>query len=362
MRTAFHAIAVVVALLVTACASTPNQEKHETVFYPALPQQPRVQYLTSITREADLGRSVGFNKAMLDYNKLDRPMDMAHEKGRLYVVDRAYKKIIIADFQEASLEAFPDKREGTMMEPMAIAITDDGYKYVADRGRGQVLVYDKENEYVRAYGERNQYKSITDVAVYGNKVYVCESREHRIVVLDRDSGEVLTKIGKIHQETGQSVVGVGGGSFNTPTHIAVTRNGELLVNDAINMRLQLFDPDHKFVRQIGAPVAGPGGMVRPKGIAVNQDGLVYVADSGLEFVQIFDTATGDALLTIGKGGSGPGETHLTTSVHIDYDNVEAFAKYADPDFKLQYIIYVGSVRTGKVINVYGFGEWIGRPL
>jgi DNA-binding beta-propeller fold protein YncE len=327
-----------------------------------------VQYLTSITREVDLGRRLGPMGSGLDHNKLDRPISVAHENGRLYVVDRAYQKIIIADLKEKSLEGFPgDRREGAMIDPTSIVIVD-GRKYVADRGRGQVLVYDENNDYVRPYGRRDQFKGLSAVAVHGNKVYVCESTENRIVVLDRESGEEIARLGAgLHEESGKDYWGDGAGEFNTPTHLAVTAKGELLVVDSLNMRMQFFDAEGNFIQQIGGPYAGPGGVVRPRGIAISQDGLAYLADAALEFVQIFDVGKGvgglgQALLHFGKAGTGPGATILTSSVHIDHDNVEAFAKYADPDFKLEYLIYVGSQRATDALNVYGFGHWIGRPL
>jgi hypothetical protein len=54
--------------------------------------------------------------------------------------------------------------------------------------------------------------------------------------------------------------------------------------------------------------------------------------------------------------------YLPSGIHIDYHNLEYFSEYADENFKLKYIVYVGNTLGPINLNVYGFGEWIGAPL
>ena len=68
--------------------------------------------------------------------------------------------------------------------------------------------------------------------------------------------------------------GSGPGQFDDPTGIAVA-HGEVLVSDARNGRIQVFDLEGNFKRQIGAPGQGPGGLGRPMNLSV-ADGEVYV--------------------------------------------------------------------------------------
>lgn len=355
MRTAVHVIATVAALLVAGCATSPEKAQ-DTVFYPPLPEIPRIQFLTTITTEDDLGGASLMRQFLTDGTqnpkRFIRPWDMAHEKGKIYVIDKRYSKVIIADLGKRSLSIFPDKRLGALQNPMGIAIADNGYKYVADMERGQIVAYDEKNEFVRVYGEPKQYH-VTDVAVYENRIYVCENKANEIVVLDRDSGDVITRIGEKGKEEGQ---------LHRPSHVAVDKDGNLFVTDVLNFRIQMFDKDGKFVRSFGEAGAGPGGNARPKGLDIDRDGHFYLADAGMEIVQIFDIETSNPLLAFGKYATGPGSTYMPGGVHIDYDNVDAFAKYADPDFKLKYLIYVANTLGEDKLNVYGFGEWTGQGL
>lgn len=355
MKQGFYFVLSVSFLLLTGCAQSPKKD-HGTVFYPQPPETPRVQYLTSITAESDLGKTRGFREYLIGegarVKELARPYAMAHDKGHIYVVDKTAKKIIIIDLVEKSFSNIRDVRAGALKDPMGIAITDDGYKYIADSGRGQIVVFNENNEFVRAYGEEKQFRP-TSVAVYEDKIYVCDISENEIEVLDKETGAVLTKIGK---------KGTGETDLHRPTHLTMDKDGNLFITDALNFRIQMYDKNGKFIRSIGKLGTYPGTFGRPKGIDVDKDGHIYTADASFELIQIFDVESAEPLLPFGKFGPSPGSTYLPTGVHVDYDNVEAFDKYADPDFELKYLIYVGNMLGNHKLNVYGFGEWSGSSF
>ncbi|MCK4951480.1 MAG: hypothetical protein KAS48_06655, partial [Gammaproteobacteria bacterium] len=342
-------------MLLAACAQTPKLEQG-TVFYPAPPETPRIQFLVSITAEDDLGKSSDLREYLLGEQKsekqLVRPFGIAHDKGHIYVADKTIKKIIVIDLADRSFSYIKDIKAGALKDPMGVVVTDDGYKYVADAGRGQIVVFNERNEFSRAYGDEKQFRP-TSVAVYGNKIYVCDILENEIEVLDKDTGAVLSKIGK----TGQAE-----GELHRPTHLIVDDAGNLFVTDALNFRIQKFDQNGTYIRSIGELGTYPGTFGRPKGIDIDKDGHIYTADASFELIQIFDTETGEPLLPFGKFGPAPGSTYLPSAVHVDYDNVEYFTQYADPDFKLKYLIYVGNMLGNHKLNVYGFGEWTGTSF
>ena len=62
---------------------------------------------------------------------------------------------------------------------------------------------------------------------------------------------------------------------------------------------------------------GPGQFSRPKGIAVDDEGYVYVTDAAFNNYQIFDSQ-GRLMLFVGTGGSAePGEFLLPADIEID---------------------------------------------
>jgi len=181
-------------------------------------------------------------------------------------------------------------------------------------------------------------------------MYVCDMLKSQIVVLDKDSGEVLLHIGETGAEEGQ---------LYKPTHITVDDQGNLFVNDAFNFRVQQFDAEGNFVQTFGFHGDQMGGMARTKGLDVDRQGHLYVADAASEYVQIFNEK-GQLLLFMGGPGINPGNMYLPAGVHIDYENVGFFNKFAHKDFKLKYILYVCNMSGPRKVNVYGFGDWLGR--
>jgi hypothetical protein len=347
------------AILLASCA-TQEKMTHETIFYPDLPQRPRLQFLVSITSEEDIGKKQSeFEEFLLGtippLKKIERPYDIGAVKNKVYISDRTHRKIIYMDLENKLFDYIKDKRGGTLREPAGIWVTEDDYKYVADFARKQVVVFDSNNDYVKAYGSKDVLDKPFDVAVYENNVYVVDFNMHKVIVFDKQSGDITNTIGK----EGEAV-----GSFYKPTHVFVDKDGNLMVNDSFNFRIQRFSPEGELINVIGYHGDTVGGFARPKGIATDRENHLYAVDAAFENVQIFDAATGDTLLSFGGFGQGvePGSMYLPNGIVIDYHNIDYFKKYADKDFKLKYIVYVGNMLGSHKLNVYGFGEWIGEPL
>jgi DNA-binding beta-propeller fold protein YncE len=73
--------------------------------------------------------------------------------------------------------------------------------------------------------------------------------------------------------------GTGKGEFDSPIGIAVDRNGNFLVADTNNGRIEKFAPTGTFLDIIGTKGSGQGQLGAPNGIAVDSAGNIYVADA-----------------------------------------------------------------------------------
>lgn len=85
---------------------------------------------------------------------------------------------------------------------------------------------------------------------------------HRIVRFDR-TGKYLGEFGK---------KGSGPGEFIQPHALALAPDGTLIVGDRSNNRVQVLTTDGKFIREFHS-------FSRPSGVAVDANGMLYVADS-----------------------------------------------------------------------------------
>jgi DNA-binding beta-propeller fold protein YncE len=87
--------------------------------------------------------------------------------------------------------------------------------------------------------------------------------------------------------------------------------------DSLNFRIQVFDPDGKYISSFGSHGDGIGEFSNPKGISLDSDGNIYVADAIFDAIQIFNQE-GSLLLSIGSTGQGPGEFWIPVSIFIDH--------------------------------------------
>src|SRR6476661_8548804 len=79
--------------------------------------------------------------------------------------------------------------------------------------------------------------------------------------------------------------GTGKGEFDLPTGIAVDGNGNFLVTDTNNGRIEKFSPKGTFLDIIGTKGSGQGQLSAPNDVAVDHDGNMYVADASNHRVQ-----------------------------------------------------------------------------
>ena len=84
----------------------------------------------------------------------------------------------------------------------------------------------------------------------------------------------------------------------------------------MNFRVQIFDSNGNFISTFGKHGDGSGDFSKPKGVAVDSEGNIYVADAQFDAVQIFDKE-GRLLLAFGDTGRGKGQLILPAGLFID---------------------------------------------
>ncbi len=352
LRTAGIVLLVAITLPVTGCSTTPVAESDgEVVFYPNPPAPPRLQYLTRLSSQLDVGER---NDAFQDFvfgdegdttHLVRKPYGLAVHDGAVFVVDTRSNGYAIFDLANGRSQFIRTSGNGLLRKPINITIDLDGNRYVTDTEREQVVVFDASDRFLKAFGMPGQFRPV-DVAIVDDKLYVTDILNHRIVVLDKMSGREIQTFGSVGSDPGE---------LFQPTNIAFGPDGKLYVTDTGNFEIDVFSLEGDFVREIGQIGTFAGQFARPKGIAVDRDNRIYVVDAAFENVQILDPS-GTPLLYFGGPGNGPGGINLPTVVKVDYDNVALFRRYADPSFDIEYIVLVASQFGANKVAVFGFGS------
>ena len=357
IRTRFSRLLLTVATVsmmatLAGCQSTPKSE-HRPLFFPAPPAQPRIQFLTwaNGASEVEPGQTA-FDEFILGEEpalrrRIDKPYGIAARDGVVYVCDTKGLCLCRLDFKNQTYSVLGTRGPGRLRKPINIAIDSLGYKFVVDPVRQQVVVFDPEDMYVRAFDIPKPCRPV-DVATYENEVYVLDNDETcQIVVLDRSSGEVLRTMGGPGGERGQ---------FKLPNSLCVGPDGYLYVTDTHNYRIQKLTRNGEPVWAKGMPGYGLGQFGRPRGLRAGPDGMLYVADAATEIVQMIN-AEGEVKMYFGGPGNVPGSMVLPATLAADTTSLPYFKQYVHADFEPEYLLFVTNQYGPHLVSIYAFGSF-----
>src|SRR5437763_6531013 len=168
--------------------------------------------------------------------------------------------------------------------------------YLITRQRSQVLVYEPDGTFVRAWGEGQFTDRTQGLTVAPDDTIWCVDDGSHPVQKFSPEGKLLLELesaGRPAPETGYDgrtleSITRGGPPFNRPTNLAVAPSGDLYVSDGYgNCRVHRYSADGKLIQSWGEPGRGPGQFILPHGVWVASDGRVLVADRENDRIQLF---------------------------------------------------------------------------
>ncbi len=331
MRRALAAACTV--LFLAGCAASGPRTLHYGVedapegrrlLWPRPPEVPRYLFAGELIGDANFvetepspGKGVGAFFAWLAGvvvgekvpETLRRPQSgMVDERGRIYVTDVSAGAVYVFDADTGTFSAW-DRAEGLarFRAPTGIALGPEGRVLVADADLGIVARLARDGEPGRSFG-RGVLRRPTGIAYdpAQGRIYVADTHAHDIKVFSA-AGELLSVIGRR---------GASDTEFNYPTYLAFA-GGELYVTDTMNSRIQVLAADSGAVRlRFGTLGLYVGNLVRPKGVAVDSDGNIYVVESYYDHLLVFNRR-GEFLMGIGGAGRETGKFFLPAGVWVD---------------------------------------------
>ena len=177
----------------------------------------------------------------------------------------------------------------------AVAVDSHDRVHVLIRNKNGLLVFDREGQYLRSWGEDLFERPHGLFIAPDDSVYVVDDQGHSVFRFTPDGEQMMlietkTKPADTGYVRGQNPVERAGPPFNEPTGCALAADGDLYVSDGYgNARVHKFAPDGELRLSWGEPGDGPGQFKTPHGVSVDKNGLVYVSDRMNTRVQIFST-------------------------------------------------------------------------
>jgi DNA-binding beta-propeller fold protein YncE len=283
----------------------------DTLVWPSPPEKPRIRFVQSLTSAEELKQKKGFFEKLISIiggsegtkNWFVQPVGVCvSPKGIVVVTDPGAHGIHFLNIEKKEYDFVGTTKFGALKSPVGCAFDDEGNLYVTDSETGRIIVFDDDLDPEREI--TGGLHRPTGIQVAGGRIYVTDTGEHKIIVMNKDGGFVSA--------FGQH--GSGAGEFNYPTFLAVRES--ISVIDALNYRIQTFDLSGKFSSTYGQLGDVAGRFVSPKCISLDSDGNRYVTDALMDNIQIFNRA-GQLLLIVGRKGRAEGEFMTPAGIFID---------------------------------------------
>ena len=206
-------------------------------------------------------------------------------------------------------------------KPTGLSIDVDGNVMVADTHYYRFLFYKPNGELIseRTIGGVNgpdpgQFAFVTDIVRTANGEYYCgEYGEFDRIHKYTGKGEYVDRMGE-H--------GNGPLQFSRPQSLAIDEQGLLWVADSCNHRIQVIDWRETKPRSVaifGKQGTGLGEFQYPYGMILTKDGKIMVSEFGNHRVQRLDR-DGNAIGSWGRAGNRPGELNQPWSAAVDSKN------------------------------------------
>lgn len=182
----------------------------------------------------------------------------------------------------------------TWPEVAGVAVDSQDRVFVFNRGQHPVLVFGREGNFINVWGE-GLFARPHGITIGPDDSVYCSDDSGHVVHKFTTDGKLLMTLGTRDKpsDTGATsidfrTIKYAGPPFNYPTNLAIAANGDLFISDGYgNARVHHFSPAGKLLNSWGEPGGGRGQFHVPHGIAIDRDGIVYVADRENSRVQLF---------------------------------------------------------------------------
>ncbi len=306
------------ALLVSlaGCQTAPRPifpEVQPPRVWPPPPDTPRIRYIGALHGEQDLDiRPTGWDafKEVLSGPRpvvaFSRPTAVAVHGECVFVADAGLGVVHLLNLNQRRYAALRGNPQDPLNMPLDLAIGGNQL-VVVDRTRATVDVFDLAGQWRATHKWPELAAPVAITFSADTQTWWLADAAAHACFETRDFAALTRRLGERGLERGQ---------FNFPTALAWRADVGLVVVDAMNFRVQIFDAGLAAVTAFGMKGDAAGYFARPRSAALDSEGHIYVLDNQFENIQIFNPR-GQLLMAWGHEGTGPGEFAVPAGMTID---------------------------------------------
>jgi sugar lactone lactonase YvrE len=259
--------------------------------------------------------------------RLNNPQGIARDSsGNLFVADTYNNRIRkidsngnVSTIAGNGSYGFQDGTDAMFYTPIGVAADNSGHVFVADRDNSSIRMIDLNNNNTVSTIAGNGSYGFQDgtAAMFGNPhgvttdnnghVYVADLGNNRIRMIDLNNENTVSTIaGNVNADYADGTAAM----FAYPAGVVSDNNGHVYVGDSGNQRIRMIDLNNN---NTVSTIAGNGNsgfadgtdamFIAPSGVSVDNSGHVYVADLGNNRIRMVDLNNGNTVSTIGGNGT-----------------------------------------------------------
>lgn len=304
-----------ITILLVFLAVSAGTTEIDRLVWPPQPDKARLEYVGEIKFD-DLSPKSGFFGKIKRFlggktaqDLLSLPFDMVVMNKSIFLTCQNFQYLIEVDQADNSFRLHSDKKH-PFAYPLALCSGGPDVVFISDSENGSVYRY-QNGKLTLFIGDNLMRPTGLAASPERGRLYVVDTGEHDIKMFDFD-GNFLGRF----PDSGMTEA-----RLHYPTFAWIGEGDDyLLVNDALNFRIARFDLDGNFVSAFGEEGDGPGTFSRPKGIATDSQGHIYVVDYLFDNLQIFNDQ-GQVLLAVGSRGQDRGQFWSPGGIDIVNDTI-----------------------------------------
>lgn len=235
--------------------------------------------------------------------ELDNPRGMAvDDTGNVYIADTNHHRIVVLGPDGATLRTFGTlgNGDGELNEPSGVSVDADGNVYVADTWNARIAKFGPDGSFVKNWG--------SGAVPYGDPFTDGAGKPVQRLAFDTDDLPDAIQANPL--------------GFFGPRNVLV-RGDRVYIADTGNSRVVVTDLDGNFVQQWGTAGSADGQLREPIGLAADGLGRLFVGDTWNGRVQVFQ------LDEQGKAQSIPVQTFPVASWAVNTYNDPFIVAAAD---------------------------------
>jgi DNA-binding beta-propeller fold protein YncE len=228
-------------------------------------------------------REIGNFDKNAKQHQLNAPRAIALAGEKIYIADTDAHRVLVFDLDGKTVLTWGSKgdKSGQFKHPAGIAIDEQGRVYVADTGNHRIQIFDAGGRMIRSFGAKGssprEFNAPSGLFAQRGLLYVADTGNSRVQVLSTD-GIFLRQI-EVKAKKDE---------MTEPVAVAADVQNRIYVLDADANRVRIFDHGGEQLERFGSQGKGTAGFDNPQGLAVDNTGAIYIADTGNYKLKKFD--------------------------------------------------------------------------